>query len=326
MVFGKIIIESSDGLKCGPWYSSRMAKDFHALWAVDLIEDHKPIQMKMAQALKAFLKDLDADVQAVTVFSPDQIQLLEPAFRRHAEEHAGEVQTLLQTWARDAGFAKALPAKVLTQHEYSVTTSTACLLDHARKTGANLIALATSGKKGLARAVMGSFAESLALQSDIPLFVVNADAHPVAEIREILFPTDFSDAGRQAFLQLLPVAAAAGMKLKLFYKIEYLLPHTRHAIVSYPPYKAIMEQDLAVKRSTAAEWTKIASAEAVPLDTVFDDTDNYVVDAILSAAATMKNGMIAMASRRGRAAVLLGSVTRELLRRSPEPVWVLHPG
>src|SRR5688500_10790933 len=185
-----------------------MAKHFHALWAVDLIEEHKPIQMRMAQTLKALLANLDADVEPVTVFSPDQVQVLEPAFRRHAEEHLGQIEAFLQEWTTEAAFTHALPPKVLMQQEYSVTRSTECLLDYARQSGANLIALGTSGKRGVARAVMGSFAESLALHSDIPLFLVNPDARSITNIREILFPTDFSDAGRQAFLRLLPVAAA----------------------------------------------------------------------------------------------------------------------
>jgi hypothetical protein len=48
-------------------------KHFHVLWAVDAIREHKEIQMKTAQVLKALLKNLDAEVEPVTVLSPDQI-------------------------------------------------------------------------------------------------------------------------------------------------------------------------------------------------------------------------------------------------------------
>ena len=50
-----------------------------------------------------------------------------------------------------------------------------------------------------------------------------------------------------------------------------------------------------------------------------------VEDSILSWAE--KNpGLIAMAAKSSPiAATLLGSVTRKLIRASPDPVWVLHP-
>lgn len=37
-------------------------KHFHVLWAVDATPEHKEIQMKTAQVLKALLKNLDAEV------------------------------------------------------------------------------------------------------------------------------------------------------------------------------------------------------------------------------------------------------------------------
>jgi nucleotide-binding universal stress UspA family protein len=301
-----------------------MARHFYVLWAVDAVPGHKDIQMKTGQVLKALLNGLDAEVEPVTVLSPDQIGLLEHVFRRHADVHRQEVEKILADWTQEANFLNKRLPKILVQDEFSISRSTRCLRDYAREVGANLIALGTSAKSGFTRAVMGSFAESVALQSETPLFIVSPETRPVAEIKEILFPTDFSGSCRQALDQLLPVAAAKRAHITFFYKLEYLTPQTRDVIVTYPPYKAYMEQDVADKQKTAEEWQGMAANEGVSADIVFDKTTNYVVDSILDAADKMRDGMIAMASQRGRAAVVLGSITRDLIRRSPQPVWVIH--
>jgi nucleotide-binding universal stress UspA family protein len=302
-----------------------MARHFNVLWAVDAVPEHKEIQMKTGQVLKALLNGLDAEVEPVTVFSPDQMGLLEHVFRAHADDHRLEVESTLADWSREAGFSNSRAPRLLVQDEFSISRSTECLRNYAREVGANLIALGTSAKSGFTRAVMGSFAESVALQSETPLFIVSPETRPLTDIREILFPTDFSDSCRQAFNQLLPVAAAKGAHITIFYKLEYVLPHTREAVATYPPNKRYMEQDVAEKHKKGEEWQGIAAKEGISTDIVFNKTTSYVVDSILAAADNMKDGMIAMASQRGKASVVLGSITRELIRRSPEPVWVIHP-
>ncbi len=86
-----------------------------------------------------------------------------------------------------------------------------------------------------------------------------------------------------------------------------------------------MAQDVEQKRKIAEEWQGIAAKEGVIVDIVFNKNPAYVVDSLLEAAEQLKDGMIAMASQRGRGGVLLGSITRDLIRRSPDPVWVIHP-
>ncbi len=93
----------------------------------------------------------------------------------------------------------------------------------------------------------------------------------------------------------------------------------------YSPYREYMEQDVEQKRKIAEEWQDVAAKEGITLDIVFNRKPAYVVDSLLEAAEQLKDGMIAMASQRGRGAALLGSITRDLIRRSPDPVWVIHP-
>jgi nucleotide-binding universal stress UspA family protein len=236
-----------------------MARHFYVLWAVDAVPEHKDIQIRTARVLKALLKDLDADVEPVTVYSPDQIRMPGHVFKRHGDEHRRQVEEIVTDWIREAGFSNTRPPRILVHDEFSLRRSTGLLQEYARGVGANLIALGTSGRKGFMRAVMGSFAESFALQSETPLFIVSPETRVVEDIKEVLFPTDFSDSCRQAFDQLLPVASAKHAHITFFYKLEYLLPHTQDLIATYPPYTAYMEQDIAEKHKIAGDWQRVGS-------------------------------------------------------------------
>jgi nucleotide-binding universal stress UspA family protein len=48
------------------------------------------------------------------------------------------------------------------------------ILEYAREKGASLIALATHGRSGLARAVMGSVADAVVRNSEVPVLLVRA--------------------------------------------------------------------------------------------------------------------------------------------------------
>ncbi|HEX4998691.1 MAG TPA: universal stress protein, partial [Terriglobia bacterium] len=241
-----------------------MAKHFHVLWAVDPAPQHKRLQIKTAEALSVLLRGLDADVEPVTVVSPDQIRVPADLFEPHSAEHRAEVERTIASWAGETGLTGIRPPKTLVQEEFSLHRSAGCLLAYARETGANLIALGSNARTGVARAVLGSFAESVALQSETPLFVVNGETRPLNAITRILFPTDFSAACRAALEALLPVAAAKGARLTFFHKLDYVVPETQDLFARFPRYHEYLEQDLAEKRKKAEEWGAIASRQGVP--------------------------------------------------------------
>jgi nucleotide-binding universal stress UspA family protein len=173
---------------------------------------------------------------------------------------------------------------------------------------------------------MGSFAETLLLHSDIPTLMVGPHSEPMPEIKQVLFPTDFSEKSQIALDRILPLVKELGAKLILFHHFE-LFPGTFFPIEPTPAYLSALEKHEAWEKNRGERLVDYVSQKGVKVEIQFARQSPSTVDAILEFAKGMSSGMIAMASEAGPVGTaLLGSVTRQVVRASPWPVWVLHPG
>jgi len=295
------------------------------VWAVDAAMEDKALFQKTVKALQAWSKDAPVVIEPVYILSPDQVRLPEGMF--------GEVHDDLQTIQRknlDKLLSKVKlpglqPLSVVVSPNYSLRSAVHELILHARETKATLIAASTLSKKGVSRFLFGSFAETLVLQSEIPVFLVSPKTEPVKAIRHILFPTDLSEKSREVFNRVVAIAAEHRARLTVFHKVEYM---NAFATPAFEPriYQQCLDQDLARRRTELAKLAELARARKVPVDVVTDTRGTSTVGAIVAAARKRKVDLIALASQTGPVTTaLLGSVTRQLLRTSTTPVWVVHP-
>ncbi len=300
-------------------------KHSKVIWAIDAFAIDKKLQLATLQALNMLTEKTGKSIEPVAVLSPDQLRIPVVAFAGKAEDIHLEAEAVLCKWLKTIKNKRVLTPKLLVQDSYSVRSSTKALLKYAKETGAEAIGVGTHSKKAWERFFLGSFAESLLLFAEIPTLVVNPKTK-LTNFSKILFPTDFSDASLTAFRSLLPIAKARKAKVVLFYKVEYVLPQTVEAIYSAPVYVEHLRSDREAKEQKAKQWQEVAVREGVKLELLFDKRAIYVADSILKAAKKVKAGLIAMASHTGTvSAAFLGSVTRQVIRVSPTPVWVIHP-
>jgi nucleotide-binding universal stress UspA family protein len=198
-------------------------------------------------------------------------------------------------------------------------------VEHAKKANAEMIVASTQSKKGVTRFLFGSFAETLVLQSEIPVLLVSPKTAPARKFRHIFFPTDLTDKSRQVFEGAIALAIAHKAKLTLFHKVEYLNEYSVAAFVP-PINQEYLRSDLQRRKAELTGLAEQARARGVKVDIVLDSKVRSIVDSIVSAAKRGKADLIAMASQTGPVATaLLGSVTRQLLRSATCPVWVVHP-
>ena len=59
-----------------------------------------------------------------------------------------------------------------------------CILEQAKKWGASLIVMGTHGRRGLARLAIGSDAEAVVRNADVPVLLVHARVHARAGVKE----------------------------------------------------------------------------------------------------------------------------------------------
>jgi nucleotide-binding universal stress UspA family protein len=214
--------------------------------------------------------------------------------------------------------------RLLSQESASVSDAVRAIVHFAIAEGAEAIAVCSHGRSGLSRWILGSFAETLVLQSPLPVLVVGPKEASDRKMETFLFPTDFSAPSQAVFRRLLDVAVDAGARVRLFHKIEYLYPALGYPFV-VPPVSADSIEALTNEvRDRAASWLKLAEAAGVRAEAVVESGSESTLDCLLRAAAA-PGTVIAMAAQSGPvSSALVGSLTRQTLRAAPCPVLVLR--
>lgn len=193
-----------------------------------------------------------------------------------------------------------------------------------REIGADLLVVGTHGRRGVARVLLGSVAESLYRRASCPVAVVSRFDQPPEGIGPFLVPTDFSAGATYA------ARAAAVLVRKL--RLRLVLLHVLHE--ASPPTG---ERDREAMRREAqklrrdAEMRLRSLGETLALDAERLDialVTGVVAPGIANMAEDIDAGCIVMGTRglSGLPRVLLGNVTDEVLRQAPCPVLVVPPG
>jgi nucleotide-binding universal stress UspA family protein len=226
----------------------------------------------------------------------------------------------------EAAFPNVSSPVFLAQPSFSTQSAIHALLDYADEREVELIAVGTHSKQALERFFVGSFAETLVLASVYPVFLVSPHNQQNLKKDRILFPTDFSEKSHIVFEKLLPTALEKHAKVVLFHKTPVEVPPPVFGFDPIPVYEVFLAQDKKEKEKLAETWREEAFRQGVEVEILFHDLPGYPVDAILSNALSQRCGMIALASESGAtAATLLGSMSRQIMRHAPCPVWILHP-
>lgn len=210
---------------------------------------------------------------------------------------------------------------------FSARVAVQSLIEHARDWRADLIALSTHGRHGMSRWFMGSFAETLILSTEIPVLVSNPKSRHFEHYENILFPTDFSPVSKTVFLRVLDIAAQYELKILLFHKVDSSFPPVLFGSVPLPLQVRTLQQTTKEIQKEGARWVSLAAAEGVRAKLHLAKSSKLrTAEAVVHASRHMHAPLIAMASQSGTIGnVLLGSVTRQVIRHSECPALVIHP-
>ena len=189
--------------------------------------------------------------------------------------------------------------------------------------GVDLVALPTHARKGMSRFLLGSFAETFMNTTKKSMILVNPKSEVDSKLKTILFATDWSDEDFKAFEKVLSLAADK--------KANVIVTHVWESPV-------VMEADLAgvaVYMEQAKKWvddrTKMFKDFAsknfpkVKVDLENIKRTDRVEALICKRAKKVSASLIVNVSKLGVVgAILLGSVSRGVVREAPCPVLVLR--
>ncbi len=200
------------------------------------------------------------------------------------------------------------------------------IVNAALEQHADLIVMATHGRKGLQHLFLGSTAEKVLEHAPCPVLLLRPDRDemlpPPGEVESILFPTDFSDESSQAVSLALEMVVEFGAKLHLFHSVEQDVP---------PPYYAAGITSIFELNDTVLDMSREQMAKLVPDDLAGTIEHDFVVreghsaQQIITFAREAAVDLIVMATHgySGLEQALLGSTTDRVIRNTPCPVLVV---
>lgn len=274
---------------------------------------------------RSLAKGLGLPVELLQAADPEALALLtDPVHSRYADTvWADKINTGRAYLEVVAGSFKGTRVQCLVEKGRAEDV----VIDEAAADKNALIVMATHGRSGIQRWLLGSVADKVLHGSPNHILLIRAteqgQTDGEAALKTIVVPLD----GSALAEQVLPHAAdlAKKMALKVILFRAYALP----ASVTGDEFGTYMEEMLNQIESDAREYldTKVAEAKRNGLnDVVAAVKFGYGADEIISIARETADNLVAMCThgRSGANRWVLGSVTERVVRHSGDPVLIIR--
>lgn len=294
------------------------------IWAVDAFQDDLEIETRCLEAMRVLTRGSEPKIEPVYVTPLQQVGApLEgayPAFEYYGHEAEGALKHRFEKITSPRlSTPKVIDAPVMSTAGVVKTLSV-----YAGEAEAELIVAGTHSRKGLSRFFLGSFAESLLLHSRTPLLLVSAHAAPIKTIESVFFPTDFGELPETIFPRVLELVQFLNAKLYIYHlmQLPFVLPTS---MIRPPEVAELLAAETRASEELLEDYRRKAEAAGIDVETILDDSMASEADAIVETATRKRAGLIAMAAQSGVGfSILPGSTTRQAVRSSPCPIWVLN--
>ncbi len=292
------------------------------VWGLDAETGDEKIQLATAKAIGVLTKGR-AKIFPVGIITPPGPYPARGRLLEIFEEENSRVSTVIEARLKKMRLVGLQPLTIK-KAEYSIRSQVAKIVRHAEEIKADAIVVSTHARKGLGRFFLGSFAETLLLTSTVPVIIVNPKAK-ASPCKHILFPTDFGPKAKATLDKVCDLAKTLGAKVTLYHKVDVINPYTVGTFHAVPLYQSYLKQSKEEFKELASKLVVIAEQAKVPVKVVINDDADFPAEGILKKAKSSKANLIALTAQSGKmSALLIGSVTREIARRSMCPVWVIR--
>jgi nucleotide-binding universal stress UspA family protein len=192
-----------------------------------------------------------------------------------------------------------------------------------------LIAMATHGRSGVSRWLVGSVTEKVLRGTNNPLLVVHAQRNlkteGLANLSSVIVPLDGSETAESVFSPVADLAIALSLQVILLQ--AYGLPAATYGGDDYyvPNYIELKDQ---IKNETenylSSKATSLRAQGVADVSTVA--IEGSAADAIINLSHETPNNLVALSSHShsGLQRWVLGSVTEKVVRHCEDPVLVVR--
>ncbi len=210
---------------------------------------------------------------------------------------------------------------VIDHPTFSTTKSVDRLLKLASERGSDLIGIFTHARKGFSRLIIGSFAETLIHRSSKDLLILSPKATITAPMKNVLFASDFGPNSKKEILKLFSYIKNINPVLTVFHDADVI--YKKSLDEKNPKIHAYRKEVDQMKLWIEDQCHKAGIKGNVVITSDFKSTSDHV----LSLAKKNKIDLVVVCAKAGPTAALMGgSVTRQVIRESSVPVLVLKNG
>ena len=233
------------------------------------------------------------------------------------EQHAETQMQSVFDQHKDRGFA-------IKRAQVRSLSAASAILDYAGVNNVDLIVMGTHCRRGMKRLLLGSVAEEVVRLAPCPVLTVpeRAGAGPAVQLDRVLVPVDFSDYAK--------LALAYAAELTSLFDAEMHLLHVVDEVVYPDFYPPVMPSGGAVTdelREQSLERLKglLQDVPASGRPAHVHVRAGRAASAIADVASELQADLVVLASHglTGLSHMLLGSVSEQVVRRAPCPVFTV---
>ncbi|MCE9625168.1 MAG: universal stress protein [Deltaproteobacteria bacterium] len=300
------------------------------LWSFNPFQNDPLVLKNTVALLRSLSKQLKMAVEPVYVVSPAEVNVV-LEFSIPAKDRFQAVANLeCEKVLKKIKFPGLMKPKILVENNLRLSASAKALAKYAAKSNAFAIVVGTHAKKGLGRFLLGSFAETLLFHAKTPVLLVNPLMKKPRPLKKALFSSDLSEASKKAFDRFSAFLKPLKAKVLLYHLVPKPFPWAYPATEfllgarsqSEKEYLGYVEKENTRK---AEAFRKVAKKHGISCEFRLETSEENVATTLVSSYKKLAIDAIGLAAQTGRLeTTLLGSTSRELLRESPIPIWVLR--
>lgn len=300
-------------------------KSASIVWALDPFDENRTGDRLTNQVIQLWKGSSAERVFPVSVLASYQLgwdRDLAPLMPESAILFADKI---IRPIVRAAGLKKAAPPEVLVENMLSKRLMAKALIKSAQDHEAEIIVASTHGRRGLKRARLGSFVETLMVLSRIPVLSLNAKAKVPTKIKTIFFPCDFSAGSKKALRKVVGWARRFDARIVLYHVVE-----VPPRIVGFGMPEPTMEwlareAEENDSRTSGNTLAKGVRKQGVECDFILETKPVEMGEAINLRSNAVKADLIVLTASRGPwNQALFGRSMRDVLTSSKRPVIVVH--
>jgi len=302
------------------------------LWAVDALEFDRQIIQSAIDVLRPLAERLGAEVQPVHMLMPSHLSsatdLSEIAETSPAHNMRPAAEHFLSEALKKIPIPVLREALVIPVESTSLQNAVEALNRYADSVNAECIVVSSHGRRGLGRFFLGSFAETLMSHAHRPVVVVHPGTQ-VSGLKKMLFPSDLTDEGHRHFLEAIEIARRLDLELHLLHCVSYSVEPILQSGVyllsgGWMPLEAPLGEQIEKVKEVVDHWVTEARRTGIRATGSIYSLGGGIADTVLRIAEQDQADFLAISVQTGPiASMILGSISRDVVRRSRCPVIVL---